>query len=278
MGKDPFAFDETPSPTKKIVAGVIAGVVVVGGIFGWLFFSPKRGDTQTAACAILVDRTGSSVNDLTKDSYVKLASHMIDSCLAWHSSFSVYYFDNRDAKLQSASDKPFELWLPKMRRQKLAKEQVAKTQVNVLGAVESVFTTPPDASTGGHGSDIVTALSLASQSLQQQAAVEHVKDMYLVVLTDGYQTGELGMKKAFSTADSPVAPLLQQTKQLALVPQLAGVKVSFGGVGGGVASDTQQVPAWYEALVRTYWTKLVALGGGRMCVYNVEPTYLPGVC
>jgi hypothetical protein len=251
-----------------VLAGV--GVLLVGAVFGWLLFRPKDGETQAAACAVLVDRTGSSVSELTKASYVKQAAQMIDGCRNLRSSFAVYYFDNQNAKLQKASDEPFELWRPETHRKSLGEDKVDEAKKGALAAVRSVFETAPEASTGGHGSDIVTALSLASQSLQQQAAVEGVDDRYLVILTDGYQTGELGMKTAFTAPDSEVGPLLRRTEQLGLIPQLNGIAVSFGGVGGGVASDKSQVPAWYEALVKA--------GGGRMCVYNVEPTYLPGVC
>jgi hypothetical protein len=262
----------------KLYVGIAVGVLVIAAIFGYLFFRPKDGEEQGAACAILVDRTGSSVNEVTQASYVKQARQMVDACRELRASFSVYYFDNQNAKLQKASDEPFELWRPETRRKSIGEEQVAEEKDEAVAAVESVFDTDADASAGGHGSDIVTALSLASQSLQQQAAVEEVEETYLVVLTDGYQTGELGMRQAFKDPDAKVGPLLERTEELSLIPQLTGVAVSFGGVGGGVASDKAQIPAWYEALVKEYWTQLVEAGAGRMCVYNVEPTYLPGIC
>ncbi|RHW25434.1 hypothetical protein D0Z08_19600 [Nocardioides immobilis] len=258
--------------------GVVVGVLVVAAIFAFLFFRPKDGETQGAACAIVVDRTGSSVNEVTRASYIEQATQMVDACRELRASFAVFYFDNQNAKLQEASDEPFELWRPATRRKSVGEEEVAEEKESAIAAVESVFETDPEASTGGHGSDIVTALSLASQSLHQQAAVEGVDETYLVVLTDGYQTGDLSMRRAFPDRDAKVGPLLEHTRDLDLIPQLDGVAVSFGGVGGGVASDRAQIPPWFEALVKQYWTQLIEEAGGGMCVYNVEPAYLPGVC
>ncbi len=257
----------------KLYAAAGAGVIGVAAIFGWMVLRPKEGETQAAACAILVDRTGSSINEATRASYLELASRMVDGCRDLRASFSVYYFDNQNAKLQTASSDPFDLWRPRTHRKSTGEEKVDEEKKDALAAVGSVFTTASEDSSGGHGSDIVTALSLASQSLQQQAEVEGVDAMYLVVLTDGYQTGELKVTK-----NSDVPELIRRTEQLGLTPQLKGVDVAFGGVGGGVASNKSQVSADREALVRQYWTSLVESGGGGMCVYNVEPSYLPGTC
>ena len=257
----------------KMYAVAGAGVIAVAAIFGWMLFRPMQGETQRAACAILVDRTGSSINEATRASYIKLASRMVDGCRERRASFSVYYFDNQNAKLQTASSEPFDLWRPKAHRESTGEEKVTEAEKHALAAVGSVFETTSADSEGGHFSDIVTALSLASQSLQQQAGVEGVDQKYLVVLTDGYQTGELATRK-----NSDVNALIQRTDQLGLVPQLNGVQVSFGGVGGGVASNKEQISADREALVKQYWNDLVGAGGGELCVYNVEPSYLPGNC
>lgn len=274
-GKKGYGGKNTGSGGNYTTMYALAGVGVIGiaAIFGWMVFRPKQGETQDAACAVLVDRTGSSINEATRASYVELASRMVDGCGDLRASFSVYYFDNKNAKLQTASSEPFDLWRPKANRKSTGEAKVAEAKKGALAAVDSVFTTAAEDSSGGHGSDIVTALSLASQSLQQQAGVEAVDKTYLVVLTDGFQTGELRVNR-----NSKVEALMQRTDQLGLVPHLDGVDVSFGGVGGGVASNTEQVTADREALVKQYWTALVEAGGGAMCVYNVEPSYLPGNC
>ncbi len=255
-------------------------VVLVVGIFAYLALVPATGEKPQAACLLLVDRTGSSINENTRESYENLASHAIEGCETFKSSLSVYYFDNANAKLQQASEEqPFAFYRPPTRRASVGEDQVEKATEAANEAVESVFATDEQASVGGHGSDIVTALSLAAQSLQRDAATLGVTDMYIVVLTDGYQTGpELGMRGTFGSPDVPPDELIDKAEALDLVPTLKGVDVSFVGVGGGVASDEQQVPAWYEAQVHGFWTGLVERGGGQMCMYTVEENRLPGVC
>lgn len=262
-----------PSGYTRMYLTAVVGVIVVAAFFGWMLFRPEEGEAEGAACAILVDRTGSSINQQTRDSYMQLARHMVDGCRNFRASFSVYYFDNQDAKLQKASPQPFDLWRPKAHRKSTGETRVSLAKKNALAAVNSVFSTAARDSAGGHGSDIVTALSLASQSLQQQSGVEGVDKKFLVVLTDGYQTGELTVHKT-----SNVTALLKRTDQLGLVPQLSGVDVSFGGVGGGVASTKEQISADREARVKQFWGGLVKAGGGHLCVYNVEPSYLPAAC
>lgn len=257
----------------RMYAAAGVAVILVAAFFGWMLFRPEQGETEGAACAILVDRTGSSINDETRASYLQLARHMVDGCRNFRASFSVYYFDNQNAKLQKANSKPFDLWRPMAHRKSTGEEKVNLAKKDALTAVGSVFSTASRDSAGGHGSDIVTALSLVAQSLQQQAAVEGVDKKYLVVLTDGFQTGELTVRKT-----SNVTALLKRTDELGLVPQLGGVDVTFGGVGGGVASTKEQVSADREARVKRFWSGLVKTGGGDLCVYNVEPSYLPATC
>lgn len=270
------------SPYARMYVGAVVMALVAGAAFAYLVFRPKEGERQEAACAIVVDRTGSSINPLTRDSYLNLAQDAIDGCRDLKASLTVYYFDNQNAKLQQASDdQPYELFRPETQRQKLGEEKVAEAMDQALASVESVFAPPSaeDQQVVAHGSDIVTALSLASQSLQQQARVAGVDDTYLVVLTDGYQNESgLDMSATFTSPEASSDPLLDLTRTLGLVPQLAGTSVSFVGVGGGVASDQSQIPAWFETLVRGYWTSLVEAGGGQLCVYNVESTTLPGTC
>jgi hypothetical protein len=256
---------------------VIGSALLVVGIFAALALWPKSGEKESAVCALLIDRTRSSADTHTQASYESRAMKTIDGCRNLKSSLVVSYFDNQNAKVQPApGDQPFRLFRPETRRQSIGEGQVAESMAAAQGAVKSVLAS--DSGTG-RGSDIVTALKLTADDLQSLAVADGVDTKYIVVLTDGYQTGQdLSMKRAFRTSDSSPKTLLAATKSDGLVPALNGVNVSFVGVGGGVASNEKQVPAWYEAKVRGYWTDLVQESGGKLCIYNVEATTLPGTC
>jgi hypothetical protein len=254
----------------------VAGLAVVA-VFAALALWPKSGETEAAVCALLIDRTGSSNAVKTQASYESRAIKTIDGCRNLKASLVIKYFDNENAKVQPASgNQPFLLFRPETRRKSVGDNAVAATMAATKTAINSVFA---GTSGSGRGSDIVTALKLTADDLQSLAAANGVTKEYIVVLTDGYQTGQdLSMKRVFTDSQVPSDTLLHQVKAYGLVPALNDVDISFVGVGGGVASDKAQIPDWYEAKVRQFWVSLVAAGGGKMCVYNVEATTLPGLC
>lgn len=253
----------------------VAGVLL---FFGYLWKMPETGETQQSVCVLLVDRTGSSIAEGTRASYERMTRAAVEGCADLKASLTVLYFDNQNAKILLAEgDQPFHLYRPMARREKVGLEEQRARQEAAARSVSAVFETDPEASKGGHGSDIVTALQQAAQNLQALAARDGVDQKYLVVLTDGQQTGpELGMGRRLRSPADSAQPLLAATEELGLVPSLRGVQISFVGVGGGVADSS--LPAWKTARIRDYWTGLVELGGGRMCQYGVEAIQLPGNC
>jgi hypothetical protein len=266
-----------PDPFKKVLAVVVVLGLVVVAAFAALALWPKSGETEAAVCALLIDRTGSSNDVKTQASYESRAMKTIDGCRNLRSALVINYFDNENAKVQPATgNQPFLLFRPQTRRKSLGENDVAKTMAATKTAVDSVFA---GSSGSGRGSDIVTALKLTADDLQSLAATDGITKQYIVVLTDGYQTGQdLSMKRVFTSSQVSSDALLHEVKAYGLVPALNDVDLSFVGVGGGVASNKAQIPDWYEAKVRQFWVSLVAAGGGKMCVYNVEATTLPGLC
>lgn len=260
---------------RGFYAAVAAGVIVPLVFVGHLFFAPASGEEEQAVCLVLIDRTGSSTDDRTEQSYESLARRAVDGCREHNAALALYYFDNTSPKLVPASsDQPFMLYRPRTHRKSVGEEAVREAQRSADAAIEKVFASKPAA--GGHGSDIVTAMDLAAENLQQLAARGRVQQKYLVVLTDGYQTGEeLGLRRAIHqglTRQRVVA----RVADLGLVPQLDGVKTTFAGVNGGMASANSSLAE--EAYLRTFWQELVTSGGGELCVYNLDPMLLPGMC
>jgi outer membrane lipoprotein SlyB len=245
---------------------------------GWLFFAPKTGETQNAACAILIDRTGSSANVQTHLNYESFASQTIEGCRNLRSTLGIYYFDNQNQRVQQVGNETFTLYRPKTSRASVGTEMVAEQIALAESAVGKVFSND-QASAGGHGSDIITALDLTAQGLRQQALLADVDEMYLVVLTDGFQTGEeFGMQRTFKNAQVSPNVLLDKVQETGLIPDLAGVQVSFVGVGGNIASSEANLPAWYESSVKGFWQQLIDRGGGKVCHYSVVSSSLPAVC
>ena len=252
-------------------------MVLVIGLLAWLALLPKSGEKQQAVCALIVDRTGSSLDPQTRSSYEDRAASTIQGCRDINSRMVVFYFDSQSAKLQPASDsQPFTLFRPETRRESTGEKVVSSAMAQARESVASVFTHD---SGRGRGSDIVTAIDLAAQDLNSLAAKDSVTEKYIVILTDGYQTGpEISMKGTFKNEDVPTTELLDKVEAYSLIPNLDGTRVSFVGVGGGVTSTKDQVPEWYEAKVAAFWEELVEAGSGRLCAYRVEASSLPGQC
>lgn len=254
----------------------------IAGVFSYLFLAPAQGETQTGVCVLVVDRTGSSINKKTRESYLQQATDTIAGCREQRTQMLVYSFDNRDAKLQPADDQqPYALFRPATRRESTGETLLTETMDAVTGAVKSVFKSSGPEADGrgfGHGSDILKALELAAVSLQSQAAADGVDDRYLVFMTDGLQTGPFGWRRLFPDRSATVDAAVTRTRREGLLPDLQGASVSFVGTNGGVASSRNRVPAWAEAKIEAYWTELVEAGGGSMCIYTVESPTLPVVC
>ena len=250
------------------------GLLAVAGL-SYMFLAPAHGETQRAVCTLLVDRTGSSLDARTEASYRALASRVVQGCRDRQSTLLVYYFNNQDAKLIPASDnQPFKRFRPPTHRSSIGEADVKKEMARANGAISDVFDSP--ASAGGHGSDVVTALQQAAQNLQLVAGERSISNKYLVVITDGYQTGtQLGLRGLHARGTS-VQAAVATAKRLGLVPSLQGVDVAFAGVNGGIAA-TNASPE-LEEYVRSFWTRLVEQGGGGMCMYNLDPVVLPGDC
>jgi hypothetical protein len=259
------------------IVGVSLLFTLVVALLVALAMWPKSGEVQRAACALIVDRTGSSMDPKTRSSYESRAFATIEGCREIKSRMVVFYFDSESAKLQPASEsQPFTLFRPETRRESTGTKIVSSAMARARESVTNVFSQD---SGRGRGSDIVTAIDLASQDLNSLANKDSVEEKYLVILTDGYQTGPaISMKGTFKDEDVPTKELLDKVRDYSLIPDLNGTRVSFVGVGGGVTSTKDQVPEWYEAKVSAFWQEFVEAGGGRLCAYRVEASSLPGQC
>lgn len=260
---------------KMIIVILVVGVLVAG-FFAYLQFS-KTGEKLSAECMIVVDRTGSTVDQSVQDQYVGYARQAIEGCQDLQANVLVTYFANDGQKLRTVSGHdPIALYRPVTHRKSVGEKQQAEQVEKAVDAVESVFDQP--IATGGHGSDIAAALGTAAIELGSQADHDDVDDVYLIVITDGYQTGQLSVRKAFRNEDSPVKPLVNKAVKLGQVPDFTDMQLSFVGVASGLTGEDQAVPAWFDAKVGQFWSAVVQRGGGRLCAYNSSMSVLPASC
>lgn len=262
------------TPTTKLVVFIAVVAVLLGGVLLYLQLS-KTGEPVAAECMVLVDRTGSTKNEAVQAQYEGYAKRAIEGCKDLNANLQITYFANDGQNLQSASgDEPIPLNRPVTHRKSVGEEEQAEQVAKAEEAVASIFETA--VSDGGRGSAILEAINGAATALQSQARQDGVEDMYLVVVTDGYQTGPLGMKAAFTGPDSKVGPLVKESA--GQIPALDGVQVSFAGVSAGLSGDNERVPAWFDAKVHEYWQQIVERGGGQVCIYNSSVPVLPAAC
>jgi hypothetical protein len=255
----------------------IAGaVLLIAGFAFWLSRTPAKGEDQAAVCVLVVDRTGSSNDQLTVDRYHELATKSVDGCRMLRARMSVYFFDQASQKLVLVNDTAFELWQPKGRKQAAQERKVEKTVEEAKQAVVSVFDRPPG---GDRGSDILTAMNEAAKNLKNQASADSVEQRFLIMLSDGIQLSSDITVEAFTDDSVPVQPLLDRAEQINLIPTaLDGAEVSFVGVRSGEADQGDQLPQWFEGKIEQFWQGIVAAGGGKMCTYVVDSQVLPVNC
>lgn len=259
-----------------LVALIVLGALLVGGFFAWIATRPETGEEQQAACVLVIDRTGSSDDDVTVDRYRQLANRSITGCREQQARMSIYYFDQATQKLVLVDGTTFDLWLPKGRKDSQQNSELDETIESAQEAAASVF----DSTTGdSRGSDILTAVNAAAENLSNQASADGVDERYLIVLTDGIQLSSDVTVETFSDESVEVSTLVDRARDVGLIPErLEGAQVSFVGVRSGAAETGDQLPEWFEEKVESFWRTIIGEGGGSMCTYVVDSQVLPVSC
>jgi hypothetical protein len=274
---------EFPTAAKAVVAGF-----AVAALLGtWIMVAPTTGGPPQAVCALLVDRTHSSFDPRTEAAYERAANQTVEGCKEKRAVFQIFYFDNFDEKLKRPQIDDFDeegesssqfipLQQPERRRETVGTQDQEKRVAFAERAVANVFELEEQRGQG-HGSNVLGAIKATSEVMQAEAEDLGVDELYLVVLTDGYQSGgELGFRTWFKNPDSEISDVLDYVAELNSVPNLANTEISFVGVGRGI--EREVVPEWYDAKVSDFWWEFVEQSGGTMCFYSVTPASLPVDC
>lgn len=262
-------------PTQLVVL-ILLGVLVAGGFVAWVAARPATGGKQQAVCALVVDRTSSSDGSATVDSYRRQAMGALAGCRERQARTRVYFFDQANQKLQEAAGSPFDLWLPKGRKESAQENELEDTVESAQAAVAAVFDRPAG---DARGSDILTAIDAAGTALASQAIDDGVDERYLVVITDGIQLSSDVTVEQLATEDADVTPLIERARAIDLIPEeLNGAQVSFVGVRGGLGPAGEQLPQWFEAKVEDFWQAVVQEAGAKMCAYGSLAANLPARC
>lgn len=262
-------------PTQLVVL-ILLGLLLAGGFVAWIATRPATGEEQQAVCALVVDRTTSSDDEVTVNSYREHAMKSLEGCRDRQARTRIYFFDQANQKLQEAAGSPFDLWLPEGRKESAQENELEETVESAQAAVAAVFDRP---SGDARGSDILTAVDAAGTALAGQAVDDGVEERYLVVVTDGIQLSSDVTVEQLDTEDAEVTPLLERARAIDLIPEeLNGAQVSFVGVRGGLGPAGEQLPQWFEAKVEDFWQALLQEAGAKVCAYGSVAANLPARC
>lgn len=266
------------SPLRRYAWAIVIALLLLGGYVAWYFLAPVTGGEPQAACAILIDRTASSSGDNTVDEYKSLATRALEGCADEEAVTLVYYFDQDNPGIRPAggNDARYDLFPPEGRLGSKQTKQVEDALDEARSDIEAVFDEGADAE---RGSDVLQSLQAASEALQNRANAADVDELFIVVISDGLQTGASLRVDSMVDGGTP-ASLASDAAELDLIPDLDGVSVTWAGVrsgdpGGEAGGEVEDA---FERDVKAFWTKVVEDGGGTLCTYTYDPDVLPVSC
>ena len=228
-------------------------------------------------CAILIDRTASSGGDSTEDHYKALAASAIEGCADEQAVTLIYYFDQDRPGITPVGDQArYNLYRPEG-RMVIKQDNQVDEEIDAANAdVSAVFDDETDAE---RGSDVLQSLQAASESLRNRLSAEGVDEAYLIVISDGFQTGA---SLRVDELDGTTGPrdLSERAAELDLLPVLDGVSVTWAGVRSGDPGGESggEVDDAFERDVKLFWTQVIEGGGGSLCSYTFDPDVLPVAC
>lgn len=243
------------------LGGAFLGLAVLLGGIG--FIVSDATDTKVlASCLLLIDQTGSSMDDETRDSYNELAGHALEGCESLEAEVAIYFFDQERARVMDAAGGPINL----------------KRNGQTTAAKDVVSDVLAGAASPNRGSDILVPLDQAADELQIMRRRAGTSSAHLIVLTDGIQCGTEICVDQLTPDPASASPLLERATEMALVPDLVDIEVDFVGVRSGKLSESESSEDWFEASLEVFWQALIHDGQGAMCRYGSTATELPTRC
>ena len=191
---------------RRVLSYAIVGVVLAAGIaYFWVDASNRH---PKATCLLLIDRTGSSDEVATVNSYADMGRKAADGCKSLQAQTAVFYFDQRQAKLIAAgADNSFDL-------SRLDAD-------SVVSAIDDVLKSP---SGDERSSDILVPLDQAADNLRLMSA-DVGGSAHLIVLSDGLHLGSEVSVEQITEDPGSIQPLIREAARLDLVPEIGRAHV-----------------------------------------------------
>lgn len=262
------------SPMALLVTGVVVGAAIFVGFVVWTLRRPQvEGETQAAVCVIVLDRTASASDAERTASFRDHGITAVNGCADRKARTSIFYFDQSTQQLTKALTAPVDLWLPTDRKVAAQESKLNQAKKVASDAVVAVYDRDP---AGSGGSDLLGALRDAAQDLNGLAAQSGSAaplDRYLVVVTDGIQYSTDVTAEHIQSRSTSIDPMVETARDLHLIPDLRGAKVTFVGVRGRASGD--HTYEYFDAKLEEFWEAIVTEGGGQLCEYAAALSTLP---
>lgn len=266
------------NPRGIQILWLLVGIAVVGTlgalVYNLFYGGVPEGEDQMAVCSLVIDRT-QSIQPESVDAYRLMIEATIEGCRERRGELTVWYFDQGATALHPIGS--YLLFQTRSRNPGAAGAALEDTLERAYEEVTSVLES--EAPGGVRQSNILGAFKGAADDLRNQIlSSEEPLDGFLVVLTDGLQLGPDVSVAAFQSETDRPGDLVNVASTVALIPDLSGINVAFGGVRTGVTDSGEGLPQWFESKVEHFWRGIVERGGGDLCVYQPAATGLTVDC
>ena len=222
------------------------------------------GGKSEAFCTVVIDRTNSVQTPETTKLYARLANSAVDECAQQNGTLDLWAIDQ--AGPQAVLLGNYQLFGGNKHSSVLRNRARAGSIADAKSKISNVLS---QASTGGiGGSNIVSTMSEAASTMQEEASKAGGGTMYMVVLSDGLQLeGGVSVKNLASLTSNP--QMLVATANNLVKTNLKGINTSFYGVSSGQSTAKgQQLPLWFESKISIFWHDFVSSNGGNLCMYQ----------
>lgn len=245
----------------------------------WVFSQPALQPSARAACVLLLDRSGSTFDEVNIARYESAAEAAIRGCAERSAVLDIYEMTGGPSRPVRIAG-PISFFDPDETKDALLDVTLEERVAEARDVISRALSTPPPAP-GQGGSEIVLAMAEAARGLDLEADAFSVDDRFLIVLTDGLQTPRRGGPgiSVFGIFDgATTAEELGGTAADQLPDGFAGTTVNMVGVSAGVSGGDTPLSSGQEQLLEDFWTSVVTTAGGSLCFYGADPPLLPVSC
>jgi hypothetical protein len=250
------------------------GVVLLLAYGAYVVFFPATGGKPLAECALVIDRSGSADTPEVRERYERNIEAVVAGCADKEAILTAYYFLEDGGP--AAQIGTYNLYPPKSRNEGKQQNQVERAVEEATEEITAVFEIDPGTE---NRSDILGAMDTAASNLLDDATRADVPDgeRFLVVLSDGRHVTDDVRVPQLNDQPELLDDMVATAADLALVPQLDGIEVTFVGVDvpGSSAPNGEAMGAPFLQDIKSFWVQIIEQGQGTLCVYKPVVNSIP---